>query len=70
MRVTIEDLEIAKMWLESYESEGDDGDSIRKVVGWMQSEIDRRKIGSVARAHSISASMAREAIKRAEEKRC
>jgi hypothetical protein len=54
-RVSLDDLEVASLWLDANEAQDDqEGGGCRRVAEWIREEIADRLIRSSARANGVS----------------
>ncbi len=68
-RVSLEDLDIAVMWLDANEGDNGEAEACRRVAAFIQAEIDRRireaSVRSIAREKNVPAGLVRKALARA-----
>lgn len=72
IRITNDDLDVAILWLESYEGTGVDDDGqkrCQRVAEWLKMELEERLVKKIMRNHKVNREMAEAVLARARAER-
>jgi hypothetical protein len=72
IRITENDLDVAILWLESYEATGDDDEGqkqCQRVADWLKKELEERLVKKIMRDHKIKRALAEAVLARARAER-